>query len=439
MVKHGLIYIFAVILTVAVGVVIGGYLLVRPGEAPPLEPDAWQTFVWEGGIYLPPLSFEYPSEWALSHNRYRTPEEQKHGLPGEVESLTVTPCQELFYEGGNTKGIGLPGCDLEGLFERLNGISIGTGRQTECRPVPEATRSQCVDGVLVSTMSTDSNTLSVFDRLTRTISVTPIPTTTSAELDAPFTLDVSGSAMIMPQSLLVTFLNVSGDSRCPADVVCVRAGTVTVEVMMALDSREKGLAVLSLGDGEFPKAIIERYTIELLNVFPVPRHSEPKPRYSAMFRVTRTALDRTGNKQNERIVSGVVNRYQRYCGGVSPPQYILDQLTRTPIEKVTDQTLYAIPVPDEYPSEPVTPFIPQPTRQFRIDGDGNFRTLLTQGSYCVSFTPTRRNCLLILHQEFDPQLSSFFLQTDYALRVNNSDLFGVEIRTFKECIGPPAP
>lgn len=149
----------------------GGYFLTRSREAPQLEPEAWEKYAWDGGAYLPPLTFEYPSEWALLYNRYRTPHEQERGLPGELESLTIAPCQQLAFEGGNIKGKGLPICELE--YERLNGISIGTGRQTECRSIPEATLSQCVDGVLVSTMSTDREMLVVFDRFINTLRVFP--------------------------------------------------------------------------------------------------------------------------------------------------------------------------------------------------------------------------------------------------------------------------
>jgi hypothetical protein len=57
--------------------------------------------------------------------------------------------------------------------------------------------------------------------------------TISAKLGSEFELNAGQSASISSESLEITFANITEDSRCPVDVLCVRAGEVKALVDIA--------------------------------------------------------------------------------------------------------------------------------------------------------------------------------------------------------------
>ena len=58
-------------------------------------------------------------------------------------------------------------------------------------------------------------------------------TATGPTLDQPFTLAPGESATVRGASMSLQFLRVSGDSRCPADAVCIQGGDAIVHVRAA--------------------------------------------------------------------------------------------------------------------------------------------------------------------------------------------------------------
>jgi len=70
-----------------------------------------------------------------------------------------------------------------------------------------------------------------------------------ATLDVPFDLKV-GETASMDSVFQVTFLNVTEDSRCPADVICIWQGTVSVEVNITKDGQDFGNQILTLGESD---------------------------------------------------------------------------------------------------------------------------------------------------------------------------------------------
>lgn len=56
------------------------------------------------------------------------------------------------------------------------------------------------------------------------------PVAPSVPLNEPFTLAPGTSASVSGASLVVQFLRVSGDSRCPGDAICIHAGDAIVHV-----------------------------------------------------------------------------------------------------------------------------------------------------------------------------------------------------------------
>ncbi len=88
-----------------------------------------------------------------------------------------------------------------------------------------------------------------------------------AKLGEEFRLKSGELAVIESEGLVVRFLNVTGDSRCPKDVQCFWAGQVTVLVNAKKNGVELGNFELTLRSGE-PKLAekkIGSYTIKLLS------------------------------------------------------------------------------------------------------------------------------------------------------------------------------
>lgn len=94
----------------------------------------------------------------------------------------------------------------------------------------------------------------------------PVPTTTDVTIDQTFTLAPGQSARIPAQRIEVRFDSVSGDSRCPEDVVCVWAGDAVINLTLTKDGQSRAVAVHTTLD---PKVISEgEIMISLVNLAP---------------------------------------------------------------------------------------------------------------------------------------------------------------------------
>jgi hypothetical protein len=80
------------------------------------------------------------------------------------------------------------------------------------------------------------------------------------------------TASIGDEGLTVTFLEVTEDSRCPSDAICVRAGQATVLVKFERNGQDLGEYSLSLGEGREDEtaATVGDYTIRLFRLDPYP-------------------------------------------------------------------------------------------------------------------------------------------------------------------------
>ena len=87
-------------------------------------------------------------------------------------------------------------------------------------------------------------------------------------LDSQFTLAPGQSAAIRQTSLRVEFLGVSGDSRCPADAVCIQGGDAIVHVRVS----DATVAEYELHTGDQARAVATHsgYRIELIQLQPYP-------------------------------------------------------------------------------------------------------------------------------------------------------------------------
>lgn len=113
------------------------------------------------------------------------------------------------------------------------------------------------------------------------------PTGPSVPLNQQFALAPGEEALIQDTSLRIQFLRVSGDSRCPADAVCIQGGDALVHIRAA-DGRS---SEYELHTGDESRAAITHggFRIELINLQPYPFSSRTiqPDEYRAMLRASR--------------------------------------------------------------------------------------------------------------------------------------------------------
>lgn len=113
------------------------------------------------------------------------------------------------------------------------------------------------------------------------------PVGPSIPLNREFTLAPGDSASIADTSLQVQFVGVSGDSRCPADAVCIQGGDALVHVRATAGSS----ADLDLHTGDLSRSSASHagFTIELVQLQPYPFSSRTiqPAEYRATLKVSR--------------------------------------------------------------------------------------------------------------------------------------------------------
>ena len=96
------------------------------------------------------------------------------------------------------------------------------------------------------------------------------PVGPSVSLNERFTLAAGEVAEIDGTNLRIQFVRVTGDSRCPADAVCIQGGDAIVHVRAS----ERGDTVADLelhtGDSSRAAAMYRSFRIELLELQPYP-------------------------------------------------------------------------------------------------------------------------------------------------------------------------
>ena len=92
-------------------------------------------------------------------------------------------------------------------------------------------------------------------------------------IDRPFTIGVGEATSISGAGLVIEFLGVSGDSRCPADALCIQGGDAIVQIRVA----GNGTASYELHTGDASRATVAhgRYLISLVELQPYPFSSTP--------------------------------------------------------------------------------------------------------------------------------------------------------------------
>lgn len=114
------------------------------------------------------------------------------------------------------------------------------------------------------------------------------PSGPTVALDQRVTLAPGDVASIEKTDLKLQFVGVTGDSRCPADALCITGGDAVVEVRA---SGSGAVATLSLhtGDSSRASAAYGGLKVELVELQPYPFTSRPVAAadYRATLRATR--------------------------------------------------------------------------------------------------------------------------------------------------------
>ncbi len=92
-----------------------------------------------------------------------------------------------------------------------------------------------------------------------------------ANLDSSFQLKIGQTGFIESENLKIKFLNVTEDSRCPSDGVCVWAGRAVIVVNVLMNGQYLGDFNLTEYGNEVN---FGSYSIKLLKIDPYPKNWE---------------------------------------------------------------------------------------------------------------------------------------------------------------------
>jgi hypothetical protein len=112
------------------------------------------------------------------------------------------------------------------------------------------------------------------------------PTAPTVPLNREFVLAPSQSAAVDGTPLTVRFNGVTGDSRCPADAICIQGGSADVRISVESNGSNRDF---DLRTGDMQPVRHDEFTIALVQVAPYPfstRMIQPDE-YRATLRVTR--------------------------------------------------------------------------------------------------------------------------------------------------------
>lgn len=114
------------------------------------------------------------------------------------------------------------------------------------------------------------------------------PVGPSVTVNERFTLAPSEMATIRDVNLRVQFVSVTGDSRCPADAICIQGGDALVHIRV-IDGRETFSSELHTGDSGRAAVTYRQVRIALVELQPYPFSSRTiaPGEYRATLTVTR--------------------------------------------------------------------------------------------------------------------------------------------------------
>jgi hypothetical protein len=114
------------------------------------------------------------------------------------------------------------------------------------------------------------------------------PSAPSVDLNSRFTLAPAELAIVDGAGFLLQFVEVTGDSRCPGDAICIQGGDALVHVRAIAGTSTP--YELHTGDSSRAAVTHDNYRIELVELQPYPFSSRPPIQpgdYRATFVVSR--------------------------------------------------------------------------------------------------------------------------------------------------------
>lgn len=118
------------------------------------------------------------------------------------------------------------------------------------------------------------------------------PTDPAISLPAIVQLQVGESVFVSSGNLLVRFLEVDQDSRCPTVVVCFWEGEAVVKVELSASGRILGSPLLSThpNNGSSPNSVrLDEYLLQVLELDPYPATGPlPQSEYRLTLRIERS-------------------------------------------------------------------------------------------------------------------------------------------------------
>ena len=119
---------------------------------------------------------------------------------------------------------------------------------------------------------------------------TPIDDSVSVKLGEQFYIKVGQTESINSENIKIKLLEVTNDSRCASDVVCIWAGEVKAVLNVSINNKDMGDTTLTLGAGNDDQSIenIGGYSIKVLavNPYPVSTHKIEQSEYIVTLIVT---------------------------------------------------------------------------------------------------------------------------------------------------------
>ncbi len=112
----------------------------------------------------------------------------------------------------------------------------------------------------------------------------------TASMDSEFTLSIDQSARITSESMIVKFIEVTEDSRCPKGVECIWAGRVSCEVEIVKDGVSNRIILTQTGLTDNTEVYTyQNYTI-VSYVLPYPEAGKPIAKSDYRLSLTVTML-----------------------------------------------------------------------------------------------------------------------------------------------------
>jgi len=112
--------------------------------------------------------------------------------------------------------------------------------------------------------------------------------TAAAELGQEFTIGVGQSVKVSEEDLVITFNEVTGDSRCPQNVTCIWAGEVKAKVTVDYEGKEYPIELVEPGSADKAEYEFSGYTLVYhIDPYPIAEEEISSDEYRLTMTITK--------------------------------------------------------------------------------------------------------------------------------------------------------